>query len=451
MQSQRGNFLLQSLLALTLIFAFVPFVAQRLVDQDKDAQMSSAATQTDVAATAARIYIRENANQLPYDTTRVSGNAFADLLEPYGLPLGFVPRTALGQDISLVIIKTLDSVSGYLELTGGDLSGVKRAELARRIGFYASPTDNGVIVGIALDDMYSDVVRRNETSLDAGVFLANLDMGDFSITNIGTIFARRGGFDTSQFATLSVTGVENGRKERSNVTTMTTNRAIFQSENGETALNLTRGTLAAKSVNGRTVSKFGDTGNITVGDAAVYDFAMTAGRTGFSGPEKWTVHGSVVTDKISFSTERLEISSFINAARGQDVFIDAESLEYNTKSGMDVGIIYASNITLRDQTSNALAHGGTGDVLVDIRPAGTSVLPDVLTDDVDNDAIKIIRNPAASDGATVSCRDIISDLGGRYNKNSLSQHIICQYVFWQRLEQRIDIKQCLLDGKSGCK
>lgn len=451
MQSQRGNFLLQSLLALTLIFAFVPFVAQQLVAHDSDAQMFAAASQADVATTAARIYIRENANLLPYETTRVSGDAFADLLEPYGLPLGFVPHNALGQDISLVITKTLDSVSGYLELTGGDLSGVQRAELARRIGFYASPTDSGVIIGIALDDMYSDVVRRNETNLDANAFLTNLDMGKFSITNGGAILARRGEFDTGQFTTLTVTGVENGRKERSTINTLTTNRAVFQSENGETALSLTRGTLYAKTVNGRTVSKFGDTGNITVADAAVYDFAMTAGRTSFSGPEKWNVHGSVVTEKISFSTERLEISSFINASRGQDVFIDSESLEYNTKSGIDAGVIYASNITLRDQTSNSLAQGGTGAVVLDIRPAGTSVFPDVLSDEINNDDIKIIRNPSASDGATVSCRDIISDLGGRYNEKSLGQNIICQYMFWQRLEQRIDIKQCLLDGKSDCK
>lgn len=451
MQSERGNFLLQSLLALTLIFAFIPFVAQKLVAQDSDAQMTAAASQADVATTAARIYIRENTNLLPYETTRVSGDAFADLLEPYGLPLGFVPHNALGQDISLVITKTLDSVSGYLELTGGNLSGVQRAELARRIGFYASPTDDGVVIGIALDDMYSDVVRRNETNLDANAFLTNLDMGKFSITNAGAILARRGEFDTSQITTLSITGVENGRKERNTINTLTTNRAVFQSENGETALSLTRGTLYAKSVNGRTVSKFGDTGNITVGDAAVYDFAMTAGHTSFSGPEKWNVHGSVVTNKISFSTERLEISSFINATRGQDVFIDSESLEYNTKSGIDAGIIYASNITLRDQTSNSLSQGGTGEVVLDIRPAGTSLLPDVLSDDINNDDINIIKNPSASDGATISCRDVISDLGGRYNQKSLGQNIICQYMFWQRLEQRIDIKQCMLDGRSDCK
>lgn len=450
MHHHSGNFLLQSLLALTLIFAFVPFVASRLVAHDMDAQMQSSAAQVDVAQTAARIYVRENANLLPYEITRISGNAFSDTLEPYGLPLGFVPHNALGQDISLVITKDLNGVSAYLELSGGKLSGVQRAELARRIGFYASPTDDSVVVGVVLDDLYSDVVRRNETNIDASAFLTDLDMGEFSINNIGAVLARRGEFDTAQFNTLSITGVENGRKERSTINTLLADKTVFQSANGETALTLTRGTLYARSLNGRTVAKFGDAGNITVGDAAVYDFAMTAGRTSFTGPEKWNVHGSLVTDKIVFSVERLEIDSFINASRGQDVYIDSESLEYNSKSGIEVDYLYISNITLRDQISSALTQGASGKVLLDIRPADTSILPDVLTDTINNDEIKILRTPSADSSATITCRELITEMGGRYNSKSLSQNIICQYMFWHRLEQRIDIKQCLLNGGGNC-
>lgn len=450
MHHHSGNFLLQSLLALTLIFAFVPFVASRLVAHDMDAQMQSSAAQVDVAQTAARIYVRENANLLPYEITRISGNAFSDTLEPYGLPLGFVPHNALGQDISLVITKDLNGVSAYLELSGGKLSGVQRAELARRIGFYASPTDDSVVVGVVLDDLYSDVVRRNETNIDASAFLTDLDMGEFSINNIGAVLARRGEFDTAQFNTLSITGIENGRKERSTINTLLADKTVFQSANGETALTLTRGTLYARSLNGRTVAKFGDAGNITVGDAAVYDFAMTAGRTSFTGPEKWNVHGSLVTDKIVFSVERLEIDSFINASRGQDVYIDSESLEYNSKSGIEVDYLYISNITLRDQISSALTQGASGKVLLDIRPADTSILPDVLTDTVNNDEIKILRTPSADNSTTITCRELITEMGGRYNSKSLSQNIICQYMFWHRLEQRIDIKQCLLNGGGNC-
>ena len=80
------------------------------------------------------------------------------------------------------------------------------------------------------------------------------------------------------------------------------------------------------------------------------------------------------------------------------------------------------------------------------------MLPDILLDTISNDGISIIDKPSAEDGKTINCRNIITDMdaNARYNQKSLSQYIICQYLFWQRLEQRIDIKQCLLDGRSDC-
>ena len=170
MHQQRGSFLFQSLLAVGVIFAFIPFISRQLAERNVDTRMYSATRQVDIAQTAARIFIRENAKNIAYDTTIVSGNDFADLLEPYGLPLGFVPRTPLGQDIVLVIHKTPMSVSAYLELSGGDLTGVQIAELARRIGFYATPVEKKIQVGIELAEIYSDVVRRNETDLDNSGF-----------------------------------------------------------------------------------------------------------------------------------------------------------------------------------------------------------------------------------------------------------------------------------------
>ena len=91
-------------------------------------------------------------------------------------------------------------------------------------------------------------------------------------------------------------------------------------------------------------------------------------------------------------------------------------------------------------------------VILDIRPAGTSVLPDILLDAINNDGFEIINRVSEDDDKVLGCRDIISRLDNtvRYNAKSLSQYIICQYVFWQRLEKRIDIKQCLLEGRSDC-
>ena len=115
-----------------------------------------------------------------------------------------------------------------------------------------------------------------------------------------------------------------------------------------------------------------------------------------------------------------------------------------------MGTLYTSNITIRDQTSNALSNGASGAVILDVRPAGTTLLPDVLLSSINNDAFAIIDTPSADDGDTVDCKTIITEYEGVYNKSSLAQYLICQYVFWQRLEQRIDIKQCLMAGGSDC-
>ena len=451
LRQQNGNFLLQALLAIALIFSFIPFFAQRLDSRDLDAQMYSSTQKVEVAQTAARIFVRERANDLPYNTTVVSGDTFSDLLESYGLPLGFIPRTALGQDMSLVINKTPIAVTAYLKLSGGDLSKVQLAELARRIGFYASVSGNDVFVGLALDEAYSDVVHRNESNLDENAFLTDLDMGGFSLNNGGEIFARRGEFDSGQFNTLSIYGVEDGRKVRNTIDMMVADRAVFQSSLGESALSLTRGSLYTGDVSARTVSMFGDTGDFTSNSAAIYEFSMTAGRTGFSGPLDWTVNGDVVSQNINFSVERLDIDSYIDSSRGQDVYIDPDDLEYSSRTGLSTNKLIVSNITMRDQTSDALNQGETGAVVVDIRPAGTSVLPDVLLDTINNDEFSIIDKPEADETKLQKCKDIISNLEGRYNSKSLSQYIICQYYFWQQLEKRINIKQCMLEGGSDCK
>lgn len=450
MHQERGNFLLQALLALGLIFAFIPMLSRQLSDQSIDTRMFATTRQIETAQTAARIFIRENSNNLSYDTTVIAGNDFADILEPYGLPLGFVPKTPMGQDIELIIHKTPSVISAYLKLTGGNLSGLQQAELVRRIGFYAAPNDDAIDVGIELQDIYSDVVRRNETNLENSGFLTDLDMNKFSANNVGNLFAVRGDFDTAEISTLSVTGTESGRKVRNNISVINADKSVFQTKTGEAALTLTKGTLYADSANVKSISMFGDTGNFTAFDVSIHDLSMTAGRTSFTGPANWDIRGSVVTNNINFSAERLDISSYLMTTRGQDVYIDEDTLTYNTKSGIETGILYASNITVRDQTSNALNNGQTGAVILDIRPAGTSLLPDVLVSDINNDMFKIIKNTKADDNATIDCKSIINDLDGVYNKQSLSQYLICQYVYWQRLEKRIDIKQCLMAGGSGC-
>ncbi len=451
MQNSRGNFLLQALLALTLLFMFIPFFAIKILGRENDARMYATTQKIDNATTAARIFIRENATKLPYDETVIAGNSFADILEPYGLPLGFVPKTALGQDVVLVINKTPNEVSAYVELSGGNLDKMTRTELVRRVGFYASDVGDGKIhIGVPLESIYSDVVRRNEPDVDASAFLVDLDMGENSVSNISRALARRGEFEGVEIGVLNINGVETDRKVRNKIATMVADKTIFQSRTGESALSLTRGAMIVDNATTKTISRYGDTGNIILNSAGVYDFSMAAGRNGFAGPTKWNIRGNVITSKVSFSVERLDVKSYINVARGQDVYINADTLEYNASSGIDTSVVYASNITLRDQTSDALSRGGSGAAVLDIRPAGTSLLPDVYVSTISNAGFNILRSPSADDANTVDCKSIISSLDGRYNDNSLAQYIICQFVYWQRIEKRIDIKQCLLAGKSGC-
>lgn len=451
MPRQSGNFLLQALLALSLIFAFVPFVAQQLTARDSADRMYSTTRQIDTATTAARIFIRENASNIRYDTTVVTGDDFSDLLEPYGLPLGFVPRTALGQDIALVIEKTSDNISARLELSGGDLSRLQMAELARRIGFYADYDSDVVIVGIVLDDVFSDVVRRNEVVSDNTAFLTDLNMGGNTLRNAGRVIARRAEFDTASAGTLSLTGAENGRKVKNVIKEMATSRAVFQSVDGASALSLSRGTLVADTVSAKTMAMYGDTGNFTSDVASIYELSMTAGRTSFTGGSQWDVRGNVVTDHMNFNVERLDVSSFINVSRGQDVFIDSDELVASSRSGIETDTLIASNITMRDQTSDALSNGGDGAVLLDIRPAGTSMFPDVYVDTINNGAFSIIASPAKDDDKAIDCRSVVNSAGGSYNQASMAQYVICQYVYWQQLEHRINIKKCMMEGGSDCK
>ena len=450
MHQERGNFLLQALLAMGLVFAFIPFLSQQIAEKNIDTRMFSATRQAELAQTAARIFIRENLNNIPYDTTVIAGNDFSDLLEPYGLPLGFVPRTAMGHDIVLVIHKTPEVVSAYLELRGGDLTELENTELARRIGFYAAPVSGGVDIGIDLQDIFSDIIRRNETNLENSAFLTDLDMNTFSINNVGNLFATSGDFMGAKFGTLSVTGIESSKKERNSIQNMFSEKTVFQTKTGEAALTLTKGTLYTDSVNAKSISLFGNTGNFTAFDTSVYELSMTAGRTSFTGPSKWNIRGSVVSSNINFSAERLDVSSHLLTMRGQDVYIDEETLEYNSKSGIETNTIYASNITVRDQISSALNKGQSGAIILDIRPGGTSLLPDALIDDINNDAFSIIKDPLADDDKTIDCKSIITELEGVYNKQSLAQYLVCQYVYWQRIEKRINIKQCLMAGGSDC-
>ncbi len=452
MFKERGNFLLQALLAISLLFVFIPVLTKRLVVNDTDSKMYSAVHQIDMAQTASRIFIRENVDALPYGKTTIRGNDFADVLEPYGLPLGYVPKTAFNQDIYLIVDKDETGVGGTLFVEGGKLTDVQIAEMIRRIGFYAGRTEAGLAIGVPLNTLYQDVVRRNETDINDSMFLTDLDMNKFNIESTDSVLGHNLVSKTADFDTLSIVGNETERNSKNKIKVLNSNRSIFQSKSGGSALALTRGSLKAKNVFGKTIAQYGSTGLFESDSASVYSFDMTAGRTGFSGPVTWDVRGNIETEHIALGVERLEVGSYLNVSSGQDVYVSSASgdLSYNTSSGISVGSLTASHITLRDQTSKALNAGESGAVIIDIRPASTTVLPDVQVAGLNNDGFAILKNPKKDDGDTMTCREVIAQLGETYNTNSLAQHIVCEYLFWERLEQRINAKQCLMAGGSDC-
>lgn len=450
MRAQNGNFLLQALLAISLLFIFIPVLTRRLIVNDTDAKMYSAVHHIDTAQTAARIFIRENVDTLSYGKTTIRGNDFADVLEPYGLPLGYIPRTSFGQDIYLVVDKDETGVSGALMVDGGDLTGIQIAEMVRRIGFYAERTTTGLMVGVPLNTLYQDVVRRNEPDITNSAFLTDLYMTDFSIDNVNKIIGHNIVANTAIFDTLDITGNESERNSKNKIKILNSDKSIFQSKSGASALALTRGSLKAKNVFGRTVAQYGSTGNFESQSASAYSFDMTAGRTGFTGPTTWDVRGNLESEHIVFGVENLEVGSYLNVSSGQDVYTDNNVISYNTTSGISTDSIIASHITLRDQTSKALDAGDTGAVIVDVRPASTTVLPDVWVSGISNDGFAILKYPKKDSDETITCQSVISQLGETYNSKSLAQHVLCEYLFWMRLEQRINAKQCLMAGGSGC-
>ena len=450
MREQNGNFLLQALLAISLLFIFIPVLTRRLIVNDTDAKMYSAVHHIDTAQTAARIFIRENVDTLSYGKTTIRGNDFADILEPYGLPLGYIPRTSFGQDIYLVVDKDETGVSGTLMVDGGDLTGIQIAEMVRRIGFYAERTTTGLMVGVPLNTLYQDVVRRNEPDITNSAFLTYLYMTDFSIDNVNKIIGHNIVANTANFDTLDITGNESERNSKNKIKILNSDKSIFQSKSGASALALTRGSLKAKNVFGRTVAQYGSTGNFESQSASAYSFDMTAGRTGFTGPTTWDVRGNLESEHIVFGVENLEVGSYLNVSSGQDVYTDNNIISYNTTSGISTDSIIASHITLRDQTSKALDAGDTGAVIVDVRPASTTVLPDVWVSGISNDGFAILKYPKKDSDETITCQSVVAQLGETYNSKSLAQHVLCEYLFWMRLEQRINAKQCLMAGGSGC-
>ncbi|MDR1207112.1 MAG: hypothetical protein LBK26_01720 [Rickettsiales bacterium] len=472
-RAKRGNFMLQALLALALVIAFMPFLVRKISGNEFASRMAATTAQIEAAAGAAREFIRDNADRMPYGVAIFKDDKFTDALESYGLSLGFVPKTPFGQNIFMTTVKSESETLSFIGISDPKTSAAAMAELAVRIGFWAAefdadekilrgatggweirteefgwrPDKNTIYVRVPAFRELSELVAKRSKNTEDNKFHTDLIMGGYDIKGINDISAREGNFKTILAGDIRLSGMEDGKKMRNRFGAFNIRRAVF----GD-SMNVTKGILNAGNLSSSSISKYGDAGNLTADTLSVYDFSMAAGRTGFNGPAKWEVKGNAVLENVTLDAEQLEVSGFINASRGQDVFINEYDLTYASKSGIEANVVSAANLTLRDQTSSGLLNGGTGPVLIDLRLGGVSVLPDITIDGIDNNAIGIPSQIDDDSGAVTGCRNIIGALTGgvAYNQKSLSQNIVCRYVFWQRLERRIDLKKCMLEGKGGC-
>ena len=429
MNNQRGNFLLQTLLALSLITAFMPFFTNKIISRDKTIKIVALVNQIDSIELASRRYIKENINNFEFKTYLLSGNDFIDIMESYGMPLGFIPKTNFNQDISLLIKKD-DDISAYLKLSGGNLNNLEKSQLKNSISNQYKEKENGdIYITIPIDEEYSDIVNKVEKN--NSFFMSDLNMGEFSIENIKNIITENIETSSLESNLIKILNLD----KNSLLNKIQTNIAIFKNKNGKSPLNIIQGTLNIDNLNTVSISKYGDSGNLTARNISAFELSMESEKTSFSIPLNTYIKGNLISNNINYKINKLIIKSSLSVIN-KPTFEDYKNID--KKYGIDAEIISTSNITLRKQTSSYLKNNSNAEILFDIRPASVSFMKDINIATINND-FKVIQNNG-NIYSTEHCSSVIKKLNINYNNNSLSQNIICQYIFWRNLEERINIK-----------
>jgi hypothetical protein len=468
--------MLQALLALAFVIAVFPMFVKKAGMRNMGRENAALVHQVASAFDAARAFVQEEFDNFPNGIKIYSGDDFVQTLEPYGLPLGFIPRTVLGQDISLTVTKNGRDILSALVLTGGKIGALRRAEIMARIGFWGMIIDDDgalrgasggwiinkipnnaefnssdMLILVPEDDDFSELVARKAKNPDKNIFHTNLKMGGHNLSAVSAFSANSGKIKNVSAGDFLLSGIETDRKNKNEIGTLHAGKVWFSAASGN-PLTITRSDLMTGVFSAASVANYGDLPNLTAGTVTVRDFNMAAGKTGFTGPTTWEINTAANLTNITLSVERLSLSSFLDTSRGQDVFLNSEGtdVEYTAGSGVRAGLVKTDNIIFRDQISSELLNGGTGDAILEIRPAGTSVLPDILLTGINNDSLKIPITAADNSGKTETCKTVIARLGGKYNAASLADNIVCQFVLYNRIEQRIEIKKCLMNGGTKC-
>jgi hypothetical protein len=470
-----GNFMLQALLMLAIVIGFLPVFANKISSRARHRENAAVVAQIAFAFDAARAFVYEESRNFPDGIKVFSGDDFVNALEPFGLPLGFVPTTPLGQSISLAVSKKGNDMLAILRASGGRPDDMRRAEILSRIGFWGAVIDGGairgatggweileipnnmkmsqndIIVRVPEDEEFSELVMRRAKNPEKNVFHTDLQMDGNNVGAAAVLTAMSGGIKNVIAGDFRLSGIEADRKNKNDIGTLRAGKVWFSDSEGS-PLSIVRADLRTGTFSAGSIAGWGDRPVLVADNVSVREFNMSAGRTGFAGPAEWDIKTNASFTNITLSVEKLAVSSFVDTSRGQDVYFDESSgeTEAATGSGIRTDTIKADSITLRDQISSELLAGGAGAAIIDIRPAGTSVLPDAQVDGISGDALKIPLAAADNSGKTESCRAIITRLGGKYNSASLAGSIVCQFVMYNRIERRIDIKKCLMGGGANC-
>jgi hypothetical protein len=468
--------MLQALLALALVVAFLPMFVKKVADKNAGRENVAVVHQIEAAFEAARAFVYEESDGFPNGVRVFSGDVFVQTLEPYGLPLGFVPRTALGQSVSLLVSRDEKNLLAALVVSGGKLDRLRRAEIVARVGFWgmeanddgslagatggwsmsAVPNDvafdpDDILVLVPEDEEFSELVARSARNPDKNVFHTDINMDGNAVASVASLSAESGKIKNVAASEFLLSGIEPDRKSKNEIGSVRAGRVWFSAPGGN-PLTIVRSDLRTGLFSATSVANYGDAPNLTAAAVSARDFVMAAGKTGFTGPAEWTVNTAADFTNITLGVERLTLSSFLDTSRGQDIFLndDGSSLEYTAGSGIRARTLKTDNIIFRDQISSELLGGGTGDALLEIRPAGTTSLPDALIAGINNDQLKIPVSAEDNSGKLETCRAVITRLGGKYNSASLADNIVCRFVLYNRIERRIEIKKCLLDGGTNC-
>ena len=469
--------MLQALFALALAVAFMPAFVKKIASGNIHRENIAIASQMAAAFDASRAFVYEKFDDFPDGITTLAAADFVQTLEPYGLPLGFAPMIPPNNPIPLRISKKGRAIFVVLSASGEKFGEMRRAEILARLGFWGAVLDDDgivrgatggweeadipnemaldphdIMVRVPEDEEFSELVARNAKNPAKNIFHSDLNMDGNNVSGIGSLSAIGGKIKNIGAGEFALSGTETDRKNKNDIGIVRAGKVWFSAADGN-PLTITRSDLKTGQFSVSSIANYGDMPSLTAGTLTIRDFNMTAGRTGFAGPNTWNIKTSAYFTNITLSVEKLSIASFLDTSRGQDVFLNADNpdqLEYTAGSGVRANEMKADSIVLRDQISSDLLAGGTGAALIEIRPAGTSILPDILISGINNDNIKIPAAAADNSGNTESCKNIIIALGGKYNSASAAQNVICQFVMYNRIEHRIEIKKCLLNGGPKC-